>query len=167
MWYNVLLTGNTSKEYSLFLESRKDIDEYEISIESNQRLTWRRVTWRSLFSRFTDENLYSIDLYRSSFLNLDIFSQYKFLSVLEDDKLRILINETNENIYIDKYFERDYKKLFLKFKNILLSLYSSSKDIIYTENAGKNSFFQFEKPKFKSISERKEYVNSLLDTLTE
>lgn len=166
MWYSVLLTGNTSKEYSLFLENFKDAEEFEISLESFEIFTWGRVTWDRIFNKFENTSGY-YSLFKHNFLDLEIVAQYKFLGIVEDGKLRILINETNENIYIDKYFERDYKKLFLKFKNILLSLYSSSKDIIYTENAGKNSFFQFEKPKFKSISERKEYINSLLDTLTE
>lgn len=166
MWYSVLLTGNTLKEYSLFLYRLKDSEELEISLEDFQSFSLERMTWKRLFNKFENTSQY-INLFKYIFLNIEIVVQYKFLGIIEDNKLRILINETNENIYIDKYFERDYKKLFLKFKNILLSLYSSSKDIIYTENAGKNSFFQFEKPKFKSISERKEYINSLLDTLTE
>lgn len=166
MWYSVLLTGNTSKEYSLFLENFRNAEEFEVSLEHFERFRWGRMKWERLFNEFKNINSHS-SLFKYNFINLEIVVQYKFLGIIEDDKLRILINETNENIYIDKYFERDYKKLFLKFKNILLSLYSSSKDIVYTENAGKNSFFQFEKPKFKSISERKEYVNSLLDILIE
>lgn len=160
MWYSVLLTGNTLKECSLFLSEQTD-DEIEVPLYYFFRNIWGSPTWKKLFREFEEMRNYAT-LADYHFLDLNIVVSYKFLGVEYDGKVRILINETNENVYIDKYFERDYRKLFLKFKNILLSLHSSSKDIIYTENAGKNSFYQFEKPKFKSISERKEYINSLL-----
>jgi len=164
MKYSILLTGNTFNEYSLFLGSIKEYKEYEISLEDFGFYTGR-YKWEALLGQFS--NLRGTILTEFSLINLEIVVQKGFLGVLEDNKIRILINETNQNVYIDKYFERDYKKLFLKFKEILLSLYATSKDIIYTDNPGKCCFYQFEKPKFKSISERKEYVNSLLDTLNE
>ena len=161
MWYNVLLTGDAVAERPLFL-SENTKEEIEIPLYYFFRASWGNPTWKKAFREF--EQMRNVDtLSDYYFLNLVIVVRYKFLGVVEDNKLRILINETNENVYVDKYFERDYRKLFLKFKNILLSLHSSSKDIIYTENAGKNSFYQFEKPKFKSISERKEYIELLLN----
>lgn len=168
MWYSVLLTGNTFNEYSLFLEKNKHIEEFEVSLE-NLNYIYGREKWNGIINKFKQQ-LYpssSINLYREFLGGNTILVNYGILTVLQDDKVRILINITDKNVYIDKYFERDYKKLFLKFKEILLSLYAGSKDIIYTENAGKCCFYQFEKPKFKSISERKEYINQLLDTLNE
>lgn len=169
MWYSVLLTGNTFNEYSLFLENFKETNEIEIELESFVSF-YERDKWSSLLNRFEEGNYtYGAELRSSkvNLINLDIIVNKGFLGVIENSKVKILINETDKNVYIDKYFERDFKKLFLKFKEIILSLYSSSKDIIYTDNAGKCCFYQFEKPKFKSISERKEYVNSLLDALNE
>lgn len=169
MWYSVLLTGNTFNEYSLFLENFKETNEIEIELESFVSF-YERDKWSSLLNRFKEgDYTYGAELRPSkvNLINLDIIVNKGFLGVIENGKVKILINETNKNVYIDKYFERDFKKLFLKFKEIILSLYSSSKDIIYTDNAGKCCFYQFEKPKFKSLSERKEYVNSLLDTLNE
>lgn len=165
----MLLTGNTFNEYSLFLEQYKEQEDIDISFEMFDSINGR-YKWDRVFQVF-EEGSYSfkplLSLTKINLLNTDIVVNKGFLGVMEGDKIRILINETDKNVYVDKHFEEDFKKLFLKFKEILLSLHATSKDIIYTDNAGKCCFYQFEKPKFKSISERKEYVNSLLDTLNE
>lgn len=168
MWYSVLLTGNTFNEYSLFLKNVKELNEYEIDLNHFNNV-YGRQKWEEIFETFKNKYIgYGYPTLTNIILvDTNILVHKGFLGVIENEKVRILINETDKNVYIDKYFERDFNKLFLKFKEILLSLYSSSKDIIYTDNAGKCCFYQFEKPKFKSISERKEYVNSLLDTLNE
>jgi len=169
MWYSILLTGNTFNEYSLFLDKYKHLEELELSLETFSSIDgiakWDRVLYiykKGLYRHFPTVVLSKIFLGGAY-----IVVNKGFLGVLEDNKVRILINETDHNVYIDKYFERDFKKIFFRFKEILLSLYTTSKDIIYTDNPGKCCFYQYEKPKFKSISERKGYVNSLLDTLSE
>lgn len=168
MWYSVLLTGNTFNEYSLFLEKNKELEEFEVSLLTFNYF-YGREKWNGVINKFTSQiTMFSTcNLYKENLGGSTILVHSGFLAILQDDKVRILINITDKNVYIDKYFERDYKQIFLKFKNILLSLYSTSKDIIYTDNTGKCCFYQFEKPKFKAISERKEYINQLLDTLNE
>lgn len=158
MWYSYLLT---SPELECPLFTAHLPDEYEVPITGNSRV-FRREKWERFKREFC--RIYTnLNTYRVTLLNLDLIVAQGYIGVVIEEQIKILVLETNNILYIDKEFETTYRKLYLKIKDIMLDKFNSDKDVIYTNNCGKNSFYQFEKPKCKSISERNDYVKELLD----
>lgn len=163
MWYSYLLT---SPELELPILYNGLDNEKEVCIIGTNFISRRRGFWdifKKEFSR-TEKLTYGNNaIYSFTGLNYDIVVGKGYVGVVEDDQINLLVLETNKALYIDKEFETTYRKLYLKLKSEILIKFNSDKDIVYTNNCGKNSFYQFEKPKCKSISERNEYVTGLLE----
>ena len=159
MWYNYLITS-PDLESPLFTSHVPD--EYEVPITGNSTI-YGRNKWINFVRYFTGFREKNLNTYRVSLLRLNLVVAKGYIGVVVNNEVKILVLETNNNLYIDKELETTYRKLYLKIKDILLATFKSDKDVIYTKNCGKNSFYQFEKPKCKSIKERDEYVQELLN----
>lgn len=155
MKYSCLLT-NPELEVPLFYNNITE--ECEIIYEHYSSYIYGK-KWDALKAIFKDSSIYR----RSNLLGYNLLVSRGFILVKEEEDFKILACQTNKALYLDKELPTTYRKLYLKFKNEIEEIYNSNVDIIYTNNCGKNSFIQFETPKFKSISDRKEYVGELLD----
>lgn len=94
---------------------------------------------------------------------IDVYVDKNLLIVDKDELLNIIALAENNNLIIDKSFERDYPVLYRKFKPIIQEYSNNKFDITYTDYCGRTRFLEFEKPKVSSIKERDELVQSLLE----
>jgi len=156
MWYSNLITDK-ELEIPLYLERLNTKYEFESDYLSTYIYGKK---WNYLKELFLSNN---ISTKKQTLLGFTIIVGKGLLILEEDEQYKILILQTSKALYVDKELPNTYRKLYLKFKNEIEVIYNSEVDVIYTNNCGKNSFYQFEMPKFKSISDRNEYVGQLLD----
>lgn len=167
---NIIL--NISEEYPIYLE-------HIISSLSQDKKNWFEIT------DFCEINTRTWTYMNNIFLNssihdsrLAIFSprncEYKLLIhkhclIHELDGIRtVLVLETNKNVYINKAFNTDYINVYKRFKKSTEEIiFKTDKDIIYTNLICRDIFYTFVVPKFKSISERKDYSHNLYNEFVE
>lgn len=94
---------------------------------------------------------------------IDVYVNKNLLIVDKDELLNIIALAENNNLIIDKSFERDYPVLYRKFKPVIQEYSNNKFDITYTDYCGRTRYLEFEKPKVSSIKERDELVQSLLE----
>lgn len=155
MWYSCLLT-NPEKELPIFLSNIEK--DYEFNYSSINSYI-REKKWKILKEAFYKDR----ELKKQTLLGFNLIVSYGFIAVEVDTQFRILALKTNKVLYLDKELPLAYRKLYLKFKDEIELIYNFDIDVVYTNNCGKNSFLQFNMPKFKSINDRNEYVHGLLD----
>lgn len=85
------------------------------------------------------------------------------LGVIENGLINIIAVKEDNQLFIDKTFEKNYPVLYKRFKSVIEECSNNKFDITYTDFCGRSRFLEFEKPKFSTIKERDELVNSLLE----
>jgi hypothetical protein len=143
MWYKVLV----NKEGG------------ELNLNSNS-LYYGRQSYNAIFTIF--KRYFAIEKF--TFIDgIDVYVGNNQLIINKDGLLNIIAIVEDNNLIIDKSFERDYPVLYRKFKPVIQEYSNNKFDITYTDYCGRTRFLEFEKPKVSSIKERDELVQSLLE----
>lgn len=102
--------------------------------------------------------------YRYEFLGKEFIVGRGIIIECIDEKYKILLVITETSIYIDKDLLNDgYLKLYKQLnKEIFIPTLTTELDVVYTTNAGKYTFYIPSTPKFKTIGDRKDFVNNLV-----
>lgn len=136
----------------------------ESNIVSSGYGYWGRQSYKAIFSSFKET--YTTNIF--TFIEgIKIYVGKGYLLIEKDSFLNVIVLVENNTLIIDKSFERDYPLLYRKFKPIIQEYSNNKFDIMYTDFCGRTRFLEFEKPKFSTIKERDEFVNSLLDEIYE
>lgn len=166
MMYDFIMYDG-SKEVPLFLKNLEQLpnNPTEIKICSARN---SRDKYVNLISRvFNVFNYNYYPSYTAEFSSIDftdgaIIYDNDFLAIKTELGIEILFVRTIQNVYISKNI-KSYKNLWNKIKVKITEILEGEEDVILTKDCGKNIFLQFEKPKFKSIQEREDYCNSLVE----
>jgi hypothetical protein len=118
-------------------------------------------TYSSLFNMFKSKR--TAELIDYKLLNFRIKIGKGILGIIVDDLIDILVVVKDNQLFIDKRFEKNYTALYRKFKPIIQEYSDKNFDIVYTDYCGRVIFMEYKKPKFSTIKERDELVNSLLE----
>lgn len=166
MMYDFIIYDG-SKEVPLFSRNWEQLPNNPIEIKINPPNN-RKAKYTDLICKVFNTygcNYYSS--YTSRFSSIDftegvIIYNNDFLAIKTDKGIEILFVRTLQNIYVSKNI-KSYKNLWNKIKVKITEILDGNEDVILTKDCGKNIFLQFEKPKFKSIQEREDYCNSLVE----
>lgn len=145
---------------------------YKVLVEDNGEeldfIEYRKYhnnTYLNLFRGFKNSRIDKLHDYE--LLNFRIKTGKGILGIIVDDLIDILVIVKDNQLFIDKRFEKNYISLYRKFKPIIQEYSDKNFDIVYTDYCGRAMFMEYEKPKFATIKERSELVNSLLDEIYE
>ena len=166
MMYDFIMYDG-SKEVPLFLKNWEQLPDNPIEIKINSSNNSRAKYTNLICEVF---NAYGCNYYSSyapNFSSIDfmegiIIYNNDFLAIRTDKGIEILFVRTLQNIYISKNI-KSYKNLWNKIKVKITEILEGDEDVIFSKDCGRNIFLQFEKPKFKSIQEREDYCNSLVE----
>lgn len=166
MMYDFIMYDG-SKEVPLYLKNYilKGDDPEEIGVNSPITNRHRYETLLTKVFNLYNSNYYG--LYNLNFASINstegiILFGNDFLAIKTELGIEILFVRTIQNVYISKNI-KSYKNLWKKIKVKITEILEGEEDVILTKNCGRNIFLQFEKPKFKSIQEREDYCNSLVE----
>lgn len=128
-----------------------------------------------VYVRHSKKFAYVIDKFIARYGNGNALIKYNFrkyniivkknLLIIEDfdkEEYNVVLVKTDTSLIIDKTFKSLYPLVFRKFKPIIDDCNNNKLDLVYTDYCGRDLFKDFEMPKFFTITERDEYVNSLL-----
>jgi hypothetical protein len=157
MKYKHLLV-NSGEELPLFRSTNSTNNDVLYAITPyNYRFTWNRIINICFLST-------GHIVYKQTYIEGNVIYGPKFLCIETSNGIEILFVQTNKNIYISRNF-KSYPVLWKAIGKHINKYLEGDMDVILSSNCGKNIFLQFEKPKFKSIQEREEYCNQLLQEL--
>lgn len=153
-WYPTLIVKDKNFK---FLKSGR------ISINSNQlEFLISELSGRITTSRILNQYQYSGNLFKFNIGEEIFIISEGLLGVIKDDQYAILMLEDDNNLFLSKEFQQEYKTIYTKFKKYIQEFYSTDKNIVYCNNPGDLVFEYIGLPKFKSIKDRQEFGQNIL-----
>lgn len=164
MMYSSLICDG-SKEIPVFLKFR-DFSNNNICVLNRdlENIFYGRKKWENVILKvFNIASYYTFDSNLKTYTIPEgkLFLEEGFIAIKVEDFFEILFLKTDKHTYISKNI-KSYNTVWKNLGKKITEYLEGDEDVVLTKDCGKNAFLSFEKPKFKSLVERQEYCEKLL-----
>ena len=164
MMYSSLICDG-SKEIPVFLRDKDFSKDIYIINRDLGNTFYGRKKWENVILKvFNIASFYTFNSNLQTYVIPEgkLFLGEGFIAIKVEDFFEILFLKTDKHTYISKNL-KSYNTVWKNIGKKITEYLEGDEDVVLTKDCGRNVFLSFEKPKFRSLVERQEYCEKLLE----